>query len=334
MLAVLAGAVVAALVAIAVVGVARGQKGGPPSAPAAKGTKGAARAAGAKGAGAPPARTTGARPPAALPKGVPALPAAPGAAKPPAAAGKGVPQLGGPAGKPAGTEPQIAVAPVMEPFEDWRVNPFLEYPLTREQIAALMKGPSVLAGSYRWLAIAVPRYRAPAGWYRIPPRAAAPTAVGPGVGVGAQPVEETFGSAENLLGPEAYRPGVAYGRMEGLRTSAVMLGQRTNAVIEWPSGNAIVVTPGMQIAGGYVVDSILADQVILRDPQGQLRSVPLAARPAPRPTVAPPRAPAGPTYYTPYAPPAGYPGYYQPQPAPGAPAPQGPAGGGRPREEK
>ena len=324
MVAVLAGAVVVALVAIAVAGVAGGQKGGAPALPTAKTANKASAATGAKPGVAPALPRAGARPPAAG-RGA-AVPAAPGASR------------------LAPTQPQVSVAPVTEPFEDWRVNPFLEYPLTREQIAALMKGPSVLAGSYRWLPIAVPRYRAPAGWYRIPPRAAAPTAVGPGVGVGAQPVEETFGTAENLLGPEAYRPGVAYGRMEGLRTSAVMLGQRTNAIIEWPSGNAIVVTPGMQIAGGYVVDSILADQVILRDAQGQLRSVPLAARPAPRPTVAPPRAPAGPTYYTPYAPsgaaaptyapPAGYPGYYQPQPAPGAPAPQGPAGGGRPREEK
>jgi len=230
----------------------------------------------------------------------------------------------------------------------------MEYPLTPEQIAALMRGPPILQGSYNFPGLAVARYRAPAGWYRVPSSLGRPGAVGPAIVPPEAIPQPSYASAGELLGPEQIGGAPGYGRLTGLRTSAVMLGQQTHAIIEWPSGNALVVRPGQQVAGGYVVEQILSDQVLLRDAQGQLHSVPLAGRerpPAPPPAApayypygaapaAPAYGPAAPGYY-PYgaAPGAAAPGVYAPPTAPAYPgytepgAYQGAAAGRREKKE-
>ena len=299
-------------------GVARGQKGGAAGTPAGKG----AISAGAKGG-----PVAGAPAKGAARAGTAAGARAPAAAGAKAGAGAAVapkPATGAVAQAPKPISPQVTPVTGPEPFENWRVNPFMEYPLTPEQIAALLQGPPILQGAYNFPGLAVARYRAPAGWYRVPsalgqPGVVAPTVAPPGAGL-----QPSYASAGELLGPEGVGGVPTYGRLTGVRTSAVMLGQQTHAVIEWPSGNALVVRPGQQVSGGYVVDRILADQVLLRDTEGQLHSVPLAGME--KPPAAPPTAP---TYYPygggqvppTYGVPAG--GYYPYGTAPGPVAPGG-----------
>jgi len=287
--------------ACVLIGVAVGQKGGATGAASGKAAEKKGEAAGpARPGGAPGARTT-----------VGGGSAATGTAR-----ARGEATAGAPAPAAAGTQPEVQPATVSPPFEDWRANPFL----------VESAGEPPVLGRYNFPNLSLGRSRAPAGWYRIS-RPAAERTAGTPIGAPTAPTGRRFAGAEELAGltPEE---GRLSGALAGVRASAVMLGSRTHAILEWPSGNSIIVRPGQQIAGGFTVDAILSDRVVVRDAQGGQFSIPLTARP-PQPEVAP-AVPAPQTYmptpgYTPTAPiavpgaPAPYAGYRVTPSAPSAP---------------